>query len=338
MLTAESFCKGVWGFSYEQAQKQIEKTQYREFLIPKKGGIRKISYVLKDSSLWNLQQKLLIKFLAKQPVPICVKGFIKGENYHSFLAQHVGAEYFLRIDVSEFFSSITAEWVKHTFNELLQCENKEEQVKLTELLCDIVILNNVLPQGASTSPAVSNLVMARLDQRITKYCQLFNVRYTRYADDLLFSSRDFDFEAKKWFLKKIKYILGTQKLKVNYSKLKHGQKEMVLNGYVIGETGVRLSRKRLEDIRHVVIFARDNGYLLKHRGPQAFLAGANQLQLKQRDLTKHPFRTIFQFVQYMCGYRAFLISLLDANETDTTFQKDLRKLISKIEKQVDRLA
>lgn len=244
----------------------------------------------------------------------------------------------MRIDVSEFFSSITAEWVKHTFNELLQCENKEEQVKLTELLCDIVILNNVLPQGASTSPAVSNLVMARLDQRITKYCQLFNVRYTRYADDLLFSSRDFDFEAKKWFLKKIKYILGTQKLKVNYLKLKHGQKEMVLNGYVIGETGVRLSRKRLEDIRHVVIFARDNGYLLKHRGPQAFLAGANQLQLKQRDLTKHPFRTIFQFVQYMCGYRAFLISLLDANETDTTFQKDLRKLISKIEKQVDRLA
>ena len=76
-------CRPVYGVAcIMQAQKQIEKTQYREFLIPKKGGIRKISYVLKDSSLWNLQQKLLKKFLAKQPVPICVKGFIKGENYY----------------------------------------------------------------------------------------------------------------------------------------------------------------------------------------------------------------------------------------------------------------
>ena len=112
---------------------------------------------------------------------------------------------------------------------------------------------------------------------------------------------------------------------------------MVLNGYVIGETGVRLSRKRLEDIRRVIIFTRDNSALLKRGGPQAFLAGANQLQLKQRDLTRRPFKTIFQFVQYMCGYRAFLISLLDENVTDTSFQKELRKLISKIEKQVDKL-
>ncbi len=92
-----------------------------------------------------------------------------------------------------------------------------------------------------------------------------------------------------------------------------------------------------ENNRYVVIFTRDNSDLLKRGGPLAFLAGANQLQLKQRNLMKRPFRTIFQFVQYMCGYRAFLISLLDENETDTIFQKDLRKLISKIEKQVDRL-
>ena len=337
MLTAESFCKGVWGLTCEQVQKQIDKTHYREFSLPKKGGMRKISFVLKDTGLWYLQQKLLVKFLVKQPVPICVKGFMKGESYQSFLAEHVGAEYFMRIDITEFFPSISAVWIKNTFNEILQCGNREEQIKLIDLLCEIVTLNNVLPQGTCTSPTVSNLVMARLDQRLTKYCQVFSVRYTRYADDLLFSSREFDFEAKMWFLKKVKYILGTQKLKVNYSKLKYGKKEMVLNGYVIGETGVRLSRKRLEDIRRVIIFTRDNSALLKRGGPQAFLAGANQLQLKQRDLTRRPFKTIFQFVQYMCGYRAFLISLLDENVTDTSFQKELRKLISKIEKQVDKL-
>lgn len=55
---------------------------------------------------------------------------MKGESYQAFLAEHVGAEYFLRIDITEFFPSISAVWIKSTFNEILQCGNREEQIKL----------------------------------------------------------------------------------------------------------------------------------------------------------------------------------------------------------------
>ena len=198
-------------------------------------------------------------------------------------------------------------------------------------------LEDKLPQGACTSPTVSNLVMARIDQRITKYCQVFNIRYTRYADDLLFSSRIFNFAEKKWFIKKIKYILSSQKLKLNYSKIKFGQKELVLNGYVISDREIRLSRNRLSDIRRIVKFSKENHHLIDQFGPEKFILEANKLPLKYRNLNVYPFGTVFQFVQYMCGYRAFLISMTNNNYTLTPFQKELQRLIRRIEAQITRL-
>ena len=64
---------------------------------------------------------------------------------------------------------------------------------------------------------------------------------------------------------------------------------------------------------------------------------ANQLQLKHRDLTKQPFVSGFQFSQYLCGYRSFLISMIDVNASDTYFQKSIKKLIVKIEKTINAL-
>ena len=170
-----------------------------------------------------------------------------------------------------------------------------------------------------------------------KYCQVFNIRYTRYADDLLFSSRIFNFAEKKWFIKKIKYILSSQKLKLNYSKIKFGQKELVLNGYVISDREIRLSRNRLSDIRRIVKFSKENHHLIDQFGPEKFILEANKLPLKYRNLNVYPFGTVFQFVQYMCGYRAFLISMTNNNYTLTPFQKELQRLIRRIEAQITRL-
>ena len=153
--------------------------------------------------------------------------------------------------------------------------------------------------------------MARLDQRILKYCQILNIRYTRYADDLLFSSQSFNFQEKKWFLKKIKYILGTHQFRINYSKNKYGDKQIILNGYVLSNTGLRVSRNRLSDVRHVCSFVNNNYSLLENGDSEVFLTKANQLKLQHRDLQKYPYKSVFQLAQYLCGYRAFLISLID---------------------------
>ena len=178
--------------------------------------------------------------------------------------------------------------------------------------------------------------MVRIDQRITKYCQVFDIRYSRYADDLLFSSAKFDFKNRRWFLKKIKYILSSQNLNLNYSKIKFGEDVLVLNGYTISDNGICLSRSRLSDIRHVVAFAKKNHGLIETYGSEKFLLEANKLSLRHRDLSEYPFRTVFQFVQYMCGYRAFLISLVDFDYEETPFQKQLQHLIRKLETQIAR--
>ncbi|PAE09674.1 reverse transcriptase, partial [Niallia circulans] len=73
---------------------------------------------------------------------------------------------------------------------------------VSTILANICTLNDSLPQGASTSPALSNLIFIDIDKKISKYCMKNKIRYTRYADDLTFSG---DFETGKL----IKYIRNT---------------------------------------------------------------------------------------------------------------------------------
>ena len=336
MFTTDSFCKSILEMNYANWLCNIPKDGYKSFEIPKKGGIRIINYLDKSSTLWSLQDKLLHNFLTKQDLPICVKGFQKGESYLSFLNEHVGATYFLRTDISSFFPSITSPLIKSELSPFIFGKTPEDQNHILDIICSITTLNGSLPQGACTSPAMSNLVMARIDQRITKYCQVFGIRYTRYADDMLFSSNDFNFYEKKWFLKKIKYILSTLNLNLNYSKIKYsGNKELILNGFIISNDEIRLSRKRLSDIRLLIKFAKENHNIIEQNNVALFLQNANSLTLKHRNLVTYPFTTLFQFTQYMCGYRAFLVSLLNSN-FNTPFQKDLRHLLKKIEIQISR--
>lgn len=337
MYTTESFCNFIWEASYSNVLQRIVKADYREFEIPKKNGTRKIQYLKRGSSLEELQKKLLVGFLEKQQVPVCVKGFKKGGSYKEYLSPHIGSKYFLRIDIEDFFPSITGIQIKNGLDFCISCNSEDDKDKLYNLLCDIVTLNGSLPQGACTSPAVSNLVMTAIDQRILKYCQALGICYTRYADDLLFSSPIFNFKEKNWFLKKIKHILSVQSLKVNYSKIKYGTDSLVLNGYVIASEEIRLSRSRLADIRHLCVFIRDNYSSTETKDVEKFLREVNKMNLKHRDLIKYPFNSKFQVIQYLCGYRAFLISFIDNYSSTTAFQKNLRRLIGQIEVQIIRL-
>lgn len=77
-----------------------------------------------------------------------------------------------------------------------------------------------------------------------------------------------------------------------------------------------------------------NMYLVEQFGPEKFISEANKLPLKHRNLRTYPFKTIFQFVQYMCGYRSFLISMIDSHNSLTQFQKELQRLIRRLEAQI----
>ena len=330
MYTQESFCNAIWGTTFLKVDGSYSKDDYKDFSIPKKDGIRYLSYLPKTSVLYTLQNKLLHNYLSKVSLPPCAVGFRKNESYKSYLTPHIGNTRFLRIDIKDFFPSITEDLVASELAYFISLSTQEETNKIITLVTDIVIRDGVLPQGACTSPAISNIVMARIDQRILKYCQIFDITYTRYADDLLFSSTKFDFSQKKWFFKKIKHILKSNNFRVNFAKNKYAQDEISLNGYVISSTDVRLSRKRLSDIRHVVSQMRQNYPILVSQGPEAFLDTINSLSLYHRDLRQYPFPSIFLLVQYLCGYRAFLISWIDPY-SQTAFQKEQKHLIAHIE-------
>lgn len=330
MYNQESFCNIVWGTTFLKVDGSYNKEDYKDFFIPKKNGYRQLSYLPKSSVLYLLQKKLLHNYLEKVSLPVCVVGFRKNENYKSYLLPHVGRKFFLRIDIKDFFISISKEVIVSELRCYLSLNTPEETERIIALIADIVTRNDVLPQGASTSPAISNIVMARIDQRILKYCQVFDITYTRYADDLLFSSYKFDFSKKKWFFKKIKHILKDNSLTINYAKNKVAQDEISLNGYVISNMDVHLSRKRLSDIRHVISRMQQNKRVLITDGENLFLNTINSLRLYHRDLARYPFESMFLLLQYLCGYRAFLISWIDIN-SQTSFQKELKHLIVRIE-------
>lgn len=332
-MTIESFCKVAWNLSYNQVSSSITKKDYIQFDIPKKNGVRTITLLPEGSSLYVLQRNFNKYYLNKQELPICVKGFVQGESYISYLESHIGAKYFVRMDIKDFFPSITSEIIKDTFSHLLSFDTDEEKEKILELISEICTYEGVLPQGVPTSPVISNIVMTRIDQRITKYCQILGITYTRYADDMLFSSNMFDFKTKKWFIKKIKYILASMHFKINYSKLKFSENEISLNGYVVSDTGIRLSRSRLMDIKKAITFSKNNHTLLK-TDPTGFLRLANETSLEYRNLKVYPFNSVFQFTQFLIGYRSYLISFL-RYDIDSTFRKKAEKLIRNIEGELE---
>lgn len=302
---------------------RFKESAYCLFAIPKKGGKRYISGISPEYELYYMQKHILDNFLSKIELPLCVKGFIKNGSYTNYLTEHINKRYYLRMDIKSFFDTISSEKIKDSF---------EEYIKFPEALycfIEICTLKDKLPQGAITSPAISNIIFRRIDQRITKYCQKFNVSYTRYADDLLFSSNNLNFKEKKWFYKKIKYILKSNGFESNYSKKRVGESEISLGGYVL-EKDVHLSRKKLNELNKILYYFKDTSNVSKYVINRNILKTDYINQINKLQLQRKKFKDKTDLINYLCGYRAFIISVIKANN------KKMRTMSNKI-KQIEKL-
>lgn len=311
-----------------------KKEAYTEFQIPKKGGFRKLYSIDHEHGLYAFQKRLADKFFASVHLPLAVKGFVKGSSYADFLLPHCGNKHFMRVDIKDFFGSITSNAVTDTLRSLISVKEPSEKAHIVRTITAICCLGGVLPQGAVTSPSLSNLVFARSDQRITKYCQRLGITYTRYADDLLFSADEFDFSKKPWFLKKIKYILADRGFALNYSKTKISNGEISLNGFVVGES-VRLSRRRLSDIV-AVIRCLESAFKSGVSDAAVIIGLVNGLSLNFRSDNPYGyFAAVNDLCNYLCGYRSFLITWLRAaNERSA---QRIKEIINRIETCVKKL-
>lgn len=156
--------------------------EYKTVTIKKKNGkTRKINAPSK--TLKSCQQIILNDILNFLPVCEHAKAYKKGTSLIENAAEHVGKKYLLKIDITDFFSSIRFEQVYScAFN--TKYFPKQIGVMLTSLCCR----KGYLPQGAPTSPSLSNIVMKNFDENIGFWCKKHGVSYTRYCDDITFSS------------------------------------------------------------------------------------------------------------------------------------------------------
>ncbi|MCJ8291024.1 MAG: RNA-directed DNA polymerase [Crocinitomicaceae bacterium] len=225
---------------------------YRTFDIPKKkGGVRTI--VAPYTSLLYCQRWISDEILSRFFVHDAAYAYRPNRNIVMNAEKHVGQKYMLKLDLVDFFGNITESRVRSLFQE--NGYDKGMSFFLAGLCC----LDGVLPQGAATSPSISNIVLNELDHKFDYLCDKYGVVYTRYADDLVFSSDS----PLDHIVDHIGDIIKGEGFTVNIEKSKiytAGANKLV-TGLAVQEDRVRLPKRKRRKIRQEVYFVKKNGIM-----------------------------------------------------------------------------
>ena len=224
---------------------------YREFQLPKRrGGSRTIA--VPSPVLMQVQRWLLSNVLERIDVGPWCYGFVKGRSVLDNARMHVGCAALLGMDLADFFPSIGIKRVIRIFTRAGYAP------KVAYYMAACCCLRGVLPQGAATSPYISNLVAKRLDARIAGYCRKRRLTYSRYADDLSISGR----AASADVAAAIARIVREEGFQTNEAKtrLARGREMKIVTGLSVGGRRIALLRKTKRELRQEVHFLRKFGY------------------------------------------------------------------------------
>lgn len=241
---------------------KIVPNRYRTFHIKKKsGGLREINAPCRELS--TLLYLLNILFKALYTPGSSVMGFAEGRSVVMNASMHTGHHYVFNIDLENFFPSIPQGrvWAR------LQLPPFKFPVEVAKVVAGLCCHINeegtqcVLPQGAPTSPLLTNAICDKLDRRMHGVARKFGLHYSRYADDMTFSSMHNVYQEGSDFRKEIKRIIEDQGFKMNDKKtrlLRDGQRQEV-TGLTVNEN-VNLTRKYIRDIRCILHVWEKEGY------------------------------------------------------------------------------
>ena len=297
------------GLSYEKMFRLVKsefKGSYKQITIKKKnGGDRTIH--APDYTLLFVQQNINNKILGKLPVSKYATAYKKGARLTGNAEPHVGKRYLLKLDITDFFGSIRFEQVySAAFN--TKYFPKFVGVMLTKFCC----LNGVLPQGAPTSPALSNLVMKNFDDSIGSWCEKRGISYTRYCDDMTFSS-DIPLCA---VYSKAKYMLQNIGFELNERKTHFitNASRQTVTGLTVNEK-VTVSREYKRSLRQEL------HYVFKYGAIDAFRHIYREKYLYSRHL-----HTI-SYLYSLLGRTRFVLSVEPDNEYFKTALQKLNNLM-----------
>ena len=188
-------------------------------------------------------------------------GFTKHRSVVTNAKHHVNKNYVFNIDLKDFFPSIHQAriWKRLQYPPF---NLKNEKIDIANLIANLVCFQfekndinkkNFLPQGAPTSPIISNIICERLDRKLFELAKEHNLKYTRYADDMTFSSDHNVYQENSEFLQKLHEIIKSENFEINPKKTrlqKRGYKQEV-TGLIVNEK-VNVSRVYIKNLRMLI--------------------------------------------------------------------------------------
>lgn len=224
--------------------------EYRTIQIPKANGKTRTVYSV-SQQLAAYQRWIQQNILAQLPAHPCATAYTPGSSVKKNAAPHVGHKQLLQIDLEDFFGHITYKKVKTIFIDA----GYTEEVSTT--LARLCTRDGALPQGASSSPALANLVFYALDEQISALCREQNVTYTRYCDDLSFSA---DCLGATSLLPSLREMLSAEGFAINRRKtrvLHSGDKHQITG--VVSNTKMQAPSAYRKQIRQEMYYLRRFG-------------------------------------------------------------------------------
>ena len=289
-------------------------THYTRFGVKKKtGGVRTISAPM--PRLKHAQRWILDNVLAPVELSECAHGFRTGRSIVTNAEPHVGARVVINMDLENFFPTVAYRRVKGVFRKLgfsesvatvlaLICSESEvAEVELDGMNYFVARGERFLPQGAPTSPAITNLICRGLDARLARNAEKLGFTYTRYADDLTFSSGDDKADVGK-MIRRARYIVAEEDFKVHPQKTRvlRAGRRLEVTGLTVNQR-VNVSRNELRRFRAVL-------FQIERDGPEGKRWGNSP-----------------DVISAIEGYANF-VAMVDA-EKGKKFQEQVRRIIAK---------
>ncbi|HET7544337.1 MAG TPA: reverse transcriptase family protein [Polyangiaceae bacterium] len=258
----------------------LERTHYVYFEIPKRsGGMRLLASP--KQHLRRAQRWVLSEVLSKLEVTPQAHGFVAQRSTVTNALPHVGCAVIVNQDLADFFPSVTFPRVRGLFESLgyspavatllaLLCtESSRAALELDGRKHWVAVRERALPQGACTSPIISNLVARKLDRRLLGASRKLGFAYTRYADDLTFSSQTTGSNVGL-LLARVRHIVEEEGFAINPKK------------------GRVQRRNRRQDVTGVVVNDKLGPQRSEFRKLRAILHNAKKTGLAAQNREQHP--------------------------------------------------
>jgi RNA-directed DNA polymerase len=283
------------------------KPKYKSFKIPKASGAsRDISVPPRALALW---QELLHSILSELYIPKTgAEGFIVDRGILSNARRHTGRQLVLNIDIENFFPSIHFGRVQGMFQKF----PFSFPVEVAATLAQLCTQDGMLPQGAPSSPMVSNFICRRLDNDLLRLAKKRHCSYSRYADDITFSTKgaafaggvveSFDAYGTTVVLgSELTSVIAKHQFSVNPSKtrVRTRFKRQEVTGLTVN-TKPNVSRRYVRDLRAAIHDWKSNGAAAAEANFQALDASRKTRRGAAPGLAKH-LRGKLEFLRMIRG-------------------------------------